>query len=309
MIPKGSALITALLITAIVATVATAIAVHLRITIRETQLAHQFEQTYLDLQGVQYWGMNQVIQNAKLSQQNHSTELYPQTMPATIFQQTQLSGEIADAQALFNINALTNPTAQAQFTRLLKAIDNHISETQANQIAQAITRWLTPSNADSLYLQKNPPYRVSHQLMVSVSELRLVNGISATVYLALLPYITALPSSANEINIFTAPLPILQSLGINMSSAQANSLAACRQRFANTTGLSDIKQTCLLKAGLQIDPNINLILRSNYFLIKGMAELGGQNLILYTLIKRATLQKATTTVFTAKLISQSLNTL
>lgn len=50
-----------------------------------------------------------------------------------------------------------------------------------------ITRQTHAMQKGSAYLKNNPPYRAPHQNMASVSELRLVNGISVKLYLALLP--------------------------------------------------------------------------------------------------------------------------
>lgn len=306
---KGSALIMALLITAIVAAVSTAIAVHLRMIIRESQLAYNFEQAYCDLQGVQYWGKAQVIQNAKLNNEKHTVENYPQSMPNALFHNAQLSGEIDDAQGLFNINALANPAAQTQFIRLLKAVDNTLSDAQAAQITKSISDWINTSNVDTIYLKNNPPYRAAHQSMVSVSELRLISGISPKLYLALLPYVTALPVSDNQINIITAPVPVLRSLGANMTVDQANNLALCRQQYSTLQTIDDLKQACITKPGLQLDPNINLVIASNYFLIKSYAQLSNQNLALFSLIKRNMTTQNNMLKYSANVIWQTLNTL
>ncbi len=304
---KGSALITALLITAIAAAVATAIAVHVRVVIRESQLAQNFTQTYRDLQGIQYWGINQITQNGQFSQQNHTVERYPQMMPTMTFHQTQLSGAITDTQALFNINSLNNPAAQAQFIRLLKAVAPDTSDNQVMAIAKAITAWLGISNADSVYLRAHPPYRAAHQMMANISELRLIDGISAKLYFTLLPYLIALPSADNQINIINAPIPILRSLGMNITAGQASTLAACRQQFTALNNLDELKQACITKPGLQIDPNINLITNSRYFIVKGYAQSSDQTMILYSLINRIAKQNEHA-VYTSYLIAQSLNT-
>jgi len=303
---KGSALIMALLITAIVATVATAIAVHLRMSIHESQLAYNFEQAYDDLQGVQDWGMAQLIENGKLSAQKHTLESYPQNMPNALFHRAQLNGEIDDAQGLFNINALTNPAAQAQFVRLLKAVDANINNDQATQISKAITDWLNISNSDTIYLKNNPPYRAAHQNMVSVSELRLIDGVSAKLYLALLPYVTVLPIAGNQINIVTAPIPVLRSLGVNITQDQANNFVACRQQYLGATA-DDLKQNCIAKPGLQFDPQVNIVTTSSYFLIKAFAKLGGQDLALYSLVKRSS-DTSNNNTLVGSVVWQSLNT-
>ena len=72
----GSALITAILITAIVAAIATIMAVRQRVDIRETQLTVNADKAYLDLQGVQEWA---IVTLAALKSQ--TTPLLPSTFP------------------------------------------------------------------------------------------------------------------------------------------------------------------------------------------------------------------------------------
>jgi general secretion pathway protein K len=279
---KGTALITALLITAIAAMLATTIAVRQRYSIRETSLLLNADQEYTEVQGAIDWAINQLMMGAD----SNKAELFPQNLAPINFNSANVSATLEDELALFNINSLVNPGMQAQFVRLLQAVVPTLSNSQAFSLAQAITNWISPSNADLLYLHLTPPYRASHIPMISISELRLVQGITPQIYTALLPYLTALPSNVNQININDAPMPILRSLADNMTLGQAQSIIDCRINAGGFNIIQNFQTHCINKLNLQLDPAINLVTSSSYFLNKAFIRLQDQQLIVYSLLQR-----------------------
>src|SRR3989338_2318325 len=121
---RGSALISALLITAIVAAIATVMAISQRILIRETQLVLNSDRAYLDLQGVNDWAVV-TLTNDKALQNAQLPDSFPKIMPPTNnYQGAKIRGKIIDAQGLFNINSLQSPNNEAYFVYLLEALDN-----------------------------------------------------------------------------------------------------------------------------------------------------------------------------------------
>lgn len=65
----------------------------------------------------------------------------------------------------------------------------------------------------------------------------MIKDVSAPAYIALEPFITALPESTS-ININTAPKQILMSLGDGLSDTQANELITAR----GENGITDLKE-------------------------------------------------------------------
>ncbi len=277
-----SALITALFITAIVATLATVMAFRQAINIRHTQLFTTADRAYLNLQGVEDWAISELIVAAR----SDAPETFPKVMPVISFQGAEISGALQDQLGLFNINVLRDPNFQPQFERLLQIITPNISSEQALKIAQSITAWLTSSNADEIYTRENPPYRAAHSRMAHISELRLVNGISNQIYLALAPYITALPVSENKININTAPMPVLGSLSAEMSESQAKAVEACRNEHGYFKDVGSFNAECIEKANITLDPGITLTTTSNYFLVNGFVKINNQIFNLSSLLQR-----------------------
>lgn len=150
-----------------------------------------------------------------------------------------LSGEIADAQACFNLNSLsehdeTQPSAKAiyrakVFADLLMNIG--VEESQAQQLTAAVEDWLDSNSVpqadgaeDNEYLAMSPPYLPANRLMKDVSELRDVKGISASIYRLIKPYVCTIPESSLAVNINT------------LKPGQANLLSAL---FLNTLSLRD----------------------------------------------------------------------
>ncbi len=101
------------------------------------------------------------------------------------------------------------PEAIAQFARLMRLLG--IERTQAEQIAVAAADWIdtdsTPGNGgaeDAFYSQLKPAYRTANGPMADPSELLMVSGMSADIYQRLKPWLCALPASGlSPLNINT----------------------------------------------------------------------------------------------------------
>ena len=286
---KGTALITALLITAIVAAIATVMAVRQSISIRETELSINANRTTNFAQGVFDWAKVTLITD--LQQQNDNKKKQFEIFPKTLknpkqFYGADISGTIQDGLARFNVNALINTNNRAQFARLIQIVDPDINKNTALNITQNVSQWLRPSNADEIYMREKPPYRASHMLMVSTSELRLVVGVNAKLYEALQPYIAVLPNSSNKINITDAPGPVIMSLGKNISRDQAKTVVSCQQAARTADNPRALLQSCILKNKITIDPTVNIVYTSNFFLVRAFVKLANQDLQMISLLER-----------------------
>jgi general secretion pathway protein K len=77
---------------------------------------------------------------------------------------------------------------------------------------------------DGQYLVAEPAYRAANQPFTSVSELRLIEGMTEEAYRALVPHVAALPVSGAGINVNTATAQVIASLYNEMTLAQANAV-------------------------------------------------------------------------------------
>lgn len=125
---------------------------------------------------------------------------------------------LRDGGNCFNINSLVKQTQDVfsprpegieQFIRLMGLLD--VPSRSAFDIAAATTDWLdsdmipSPGGAeDEQYLQLDKPYRTANALMVDISEIRSVKGVTADIYRQLAPWLCALPTAdLSPININT----------------------------------------------------------------------------------------------------------
>jgi len=129
-----------------------------------------------------------------------------------------IAATLADGGNCFNINSLVTqqedrlsarPEGLAQFSRLMVMLG--ILDGDAADIAESVADWIdsdtvaSPRGAeDQYYLQQDNPYRTANALIVDVSELRTVKGVTDDVFVRLAPWVCALPSTdLSPININT----------------------------------------------------------------------------------------------------------
>lgn len=148
--------------------------------------------------------------------------------------------QIDDLGGRFNLNDLVTPSGQVdtevrdRFARLLRVLgitgispDTLIDWIDDNE--QTISAY---GAEDGQYLMADPGYRAANQPFVSVTELRLIEGMTEEIYQALLPHVSALPVSGAGINVNTATGPILQALHDELSEAQIDSVLERREEEA-----------------------------------------------------------------------------
>lgn len=195
---------------------------------------------------------------------------------------------IEDATGRFNLNALAladNAGLQAfgQFRRLLHLLD--IGEPYAERLRDWIDEdeQVIPGGAeDNDYLLLQPAYRAANRLLADVSELRLLLGMSEEDYRRLLPHVTALPLDA-RLNLNSAGPLVLASLAEGLSAQTAQGLVEIR----NSGGFASIEAfISQLGATGQTVVGQPLAVGSQYFRSIGEVELGGRRQVLVSLLRR-----------------------
>ncbi len=210
------------------------------------------------------------------------------------------------------LEALDRFSQLAIFTRLLMLVEPNLYEEDAFEIAVAVRNWLDPeSGIDYIYENAFPPYLPGHRPMASVTELRMVAGMTPELFDALINYVTVLPpsllaelgfeqglegeegeqisSAVTPINVNTAPPLVLQALlgGISEEEAQDISLAPgeagfqSREEFLEAINIED-EHKRLIEIGLADKIGVN----SNHFLVRSEAGLDRQSLVLFSLLQR-----------------------
>lgn len=130
-----------------------------------------------------------------------------------------LSGEIKDLQSCFNLNSLAaedpdentqlRSAAERQFQSLLISLE--VDDYSAELLSYTVKDWVDSDKIigkvfgaeDSTYAGKIVPYVAANTLMADVSELLAVEGMTPAIYRQIQPYVCTLPTNEFKININT----------------------------------------------------------------------------------------------------------
>lgn len=222
---SGFALVSALIIVALVTSITVAMAVNQSRQIDQTsdivintQLKHHGEAIF-------HWATGLLIEDSYRNATDSASDVWNQSLASVPIEQGEINAVLEDLQGRFNINNLglsgvEGTLARQRFQRLLQVVNvqTDITDAVADWI-DSDTQMRFPLGAeDDYYLALERPYRTGNQAMVSTSELLLVKGVTREIYYALLPFIAALPAGTS-ININTARTEVLLSLSDFMDTS------------------------------------------------------------------------------------------
>lgn len=275
---SGSALLTALFIMSIVAIIATALTVRTQGDIQQVHAIIQHDKQYLAAQAVKYWAINQLLTHPKPARFPTSRQIYPGLI---------IDGEIKDLQAQFNINNLYQQNYQLLFSRLLKHAAPKMNLSKRLEIVSAITQWIVmnpPAHDKFLDQYMRQHYFPGYQPMHSLSELRLVSGITPQIYHKIVPYITTLPE-ITPLNIMTISPEILKTLGNELTKNQINKILELRDPNYSSLAQSDEEryQPLIREYNIQTE---SITFKSQYFLVVAHVQDAGHTYTWYTTLSR-----------------------
>jgi general secretion pathway protein K len=214
--------------------------------------------------------------------------------PVEVAPEVGLEALVTDEQARFNINTLLNAdgthneNALKVFRRLLELCELE------PRWASLLVDWLDPNvlpesdgGEDSLYTSQMPPHRAGNLLVTSISELQQLPGFTRELYVKLAPHITALPPTANLVNVCTADGFVLDAL-FALSTRSQNSVEYSRQTPAALALLR--RNGCFPKRTLLAanEPGMQALVgeRSSYFRLHTWIRIGTAQFALYSLMYR-----------------------
>jgi len=231
---RGLALVTALLVVAIAASLAAFVAFGQQLWLRQMQnMADRTRADFLE-RGAVAWAASTFDGDTNAT--DHLGEAWARPIPVLPVPGGAIRGAVEDAQGRFNLNNLYSGEAPSQpdvdsFRRLLL-------EVKLNpELSDALLDWIDPDSQttppagaeDIDYLQLDPPYRAANQPLASIDELRLVRGFTPEAIEALRPYVTEIPVRT-DVNVNTAPAPVVAALIPGVSVAQIQQILADRER-------------------------------------------------------------------------------
>lgn len=283
---QGVVIVVALFFVAIVVTIAYFMMSRLERDTYRTRLLLRDTQAELYAQGSIAWAVEQLRDNVVNKKPNKPVDVIPIKSPVNEVNGYKVTSIIQDMQARMNVNNLTTDEAKADFKRLLQLIDPSMSEEKAKTLILAIADWITPGQPhneyEKYYMDLAPPYRAAHRPMASVSELRLIKGMTPALFNALQPYVTALPTST-AINVQTAPAPVLAALSPKMTVATGKAIEKARAQTTIPTTQAFLNLDMVKNH--EIPPG-KIIAISTYFLVETTVTIEKQQVVLYTLLER-----------------------
>ncbi len=246
---RGVALITAILIMALITTLTFSLEWDNSLDLRRTYVSMYREEAIQAALGAESWVLSIMRQDMEDSETDHFGEIWASELPVLPLGaegdsiQGEIYGQIEDLQGRFNINNLIDQQGEVdeasllQFQRLLAAlgIDERFAGIAVDWIDANRDASFPDGAEDSIYTGIVPPYRTANQILTSTSELAALEGMDKATFDALLPHIAALPGRT-AINVNTATGAVLQSLDEELTSGDVESLMAEREE----AGFADI---------------------------------------------------------------------
>jgi general secretion pathway protein K len=219
----GLALISVLLIFAIVSVLATAMIERQSLDIQRSGNLQALQQARAYSSGIEYAvrsGLHLDYENDP--EVDHLLEEWAKARTYPL-QPGLAEIQVIDAQSRFNLNSLHKSASNrpAQIERF----KNLLNELGLDpKIADHTQKFMDEdSMVDNDYLSAEVPYRASYALFKHPSELLLVQNVDAQSYRKLTPYITTLPVAAT-INVNTASNKVLAALSSSWSLSNADAV-------------------------------------------------------------------------------------
>ncbi|WP_417776668.1 type II secretion system minor pseudopilin GspK [Stutzerimonas xanthomarina] len=295
---RGVALITVLLVVAIVTVICAGMIARQQLSIRGTGNQLQARQAWHFALGGEALAQTLLRRDLQLSGQgtgrpavDHLLEAWALPQPAYDLDegQGQVQVRIEDLAGRFNLNSLVqeqqpNAAALAQFRRLLLRLQ--ITEPYAERLVDWIDSDQQPSGEfgaeDNAYLLLDPPYRTAGRRLEDLSELRLLLGMRDEDFQRLAPYVSVLPADT-PLNINTASAVVLSSLADSLSPSAAESLVKARQATPFRDTATFMAQPAL--SGVQLQ-GTNIAVTSQFFQAISEVRLADRRLALVSRLRR-----------------------
>lgn len=283
----GAALLSVLLITALITILAVAMISRQQIDIRRTANVIEAEQAYYLAKGGESWASCLLIRDGRNGTKDHLAEDWARGLPPYPVAGGAVSGVILDLQGRFNVNNLQaaesglQENSRRQFARLLNFCQLE------PELLEAVVDWIDTDEdngwaEDVAYGILDPPYRTANQPLISPSELLQVQGMSAKGFQCLAPLLATLPAGT-LININTAPAGIIASLADDITPLQAENVIARRPVKGYGKIADFLAEPEFVASGLTEN---DLTLSSNFFLVQSKASMGRGKITLFSLLQR-----------------------
>ncbi len=280
---RGIALITAVLVVAIAAIIATSMMSRQNFDTRRTANIIHLDQAIAYALGAEHWAGVELTRDAQLNHYDHLKEAWAYDVPPLPIDGGYINGRLQDLQGRFNLNSLLDPLQAERFIRLCQAINVE------PDFVPALQDWIDSDTEirengaeDESYTLMDPPYRAANHFLADTSELLLVKGVSVQDYNILTFFVSALAENS-DINVNTASPQLLQSLTHDVTVPDVERLIGLRTD--NPYQDIDLFVEDRAFAGKEISQD-HLTVSSQYFLFTADVMLGNAPLTLQSVLQR-----------------------
>ncbi len=285
------AVITAILVVALVASAASFMAWQQQLWLRQVENLNAQAQSRVVVLAALQWARSTLADDARRSQVDHLDEGWAQPLAPLPVEGGELTGGLSDQQGLFNLNSVvrggkTSATDLAVFRRLLEQLQ------LPPDLAGSVVDWIDPDAEvtypggaeDMDYLALEPPYRAGNRALTTVDGLYRIKGFDPATVARLRPFVTALPQPT-PVNVNTAPAEVLAAAITELPLDQAQMLVAAR-KGRHFKDIADFRAR-LPKTVTQVNESL-LSVGSRYFLVTGHARFGRAKVGCEALLERET---------------------
>jgi len=288
---RGVALITAILITALVSSVALSLAWDNALDMRRTMTLLYRDQAVQVAIGAESWIQSILRDDLAETDTDHLGEIWASELPGLPVQsdvvQGELFGSIEDLQGRFNVNNLigqdgdVDELALEQFRRLLIALelDPRIAGIAADWLDSNQEAGFPDGAEDAIYTGFIPAYRTPNLAITNATELAALEGVDKESFDILAPHIVALPGRTG-INVNTATAAVLQSLDENLSASDVESLISERENG----GFADLQNTFSTLVAPEVLPQLEET--TNYFQLRLVVQIATVRIIYFSTLQR-----------------------
>jgi general secretion pathway protein K len=279
---RGLALVSVLLVVAILVILAADGLMRQRIDMRSTQNTVTARQGWHYALGGERWAIQLLHRDltSEASTRDHLAEAWAAPLHRFPFEDGKLFVRIEDASSRFNLNNIIAPNRQLsavamrQWQGLLQAFKADIA--LAGELPGLITgKALSASNDTSSVTQALE--------LVDSSELLTLPSMDLAAFRRLQPYITAVPGHI-KLNINTAKMPVLQHISPILSGEKLTAIKERQQKG----GFATVDEFLLFAGGTDVfgDVVAEFGVTSDFFIISVRAEYANHNTYLQSLVYR-----------------------
>ncbi|WP_137937206.1 type II secretion system minor pseudopilin GspK [Chitinivorax sp. B] len=292
---QGVAIITAVLVVAIVAAIVFFMAWREHLWIRVVENQHDAAEAKAIARAALNLARVSLRGDASGGQQyDHPGEAWAVPIAKMPVERGEAGGDVKDLQGLFNLNSLTTDKGEVNtqwavaYRRLLQQLQ--LSE----ELGNSLLDWLDsnseptfPGGAEDMdYLNLQPPYRAANRALSDLAELRKVKGYTPEIIEKLRPFVSVLPVGTTEegakINANFAPAEVLAAVIETLDFSTARQIVQQRKSAPFKT-VDDLK--ALLPDGLKDKTNL-VSVQTIYFEARITAKFGRVSMAYVALLRR-----------------------